>query len=1130
MNVTAVVVAHDGAPHLRTTLAALAAQTRPADAVVGVDAGSRDGAAEVLRERLGSANVTAARTPGGFGGAVRRAVEALVPAGQGAEHEWLWLLADDSAPAPDALAELLAAVERAPSVAVAGCKQLDADEPRRLLDVGLSVSRWAERLALIDIDEQDQGQHDARSDVFAVNSAGMLVRRDVWEQLGGFDPALPASGDDIDLCWRARLAGHRVVVVPSARLYRVDRPEAAGAAFAARRAEVYSRLKHAPWWQLPFQAVGALLGGLWQLLAGIVLKEPGLGMARLGASLAGLGALGHLVRGRRRAARTRKVSRSVPLALTTSRSEIWAHRRALLESTAAETDSVIGDGTGSAEGMSEPTGDSQHDFAALAVAARGWAGTGALVVAGVALLASALAFLPLLGADAASGGALLPVSPDLSDIVANATAWWAQIGAGEPGHGDPFDAVLVLLGALGLGETNRAVVIALLIAAPAAAIGAWAFAAAFTGHRAPRVLAALVWASAPALLSALAEGRLGAAVAHAALPWAALGMLRAVGGARVRGTLGAHHVPRPGSGGTPSWTAAAAGGLALAVATAGSPSLLVLAAVLVAAASLALRARARTLWWSLVPSAALALPVWTAAPEDPRAWITDPGLPLPYGAPEPWQLVLGQPSWFEPGAPLAGLASLPAGVPWSLVAALALGVPVLAAAAAAAVLLTGRRGAAARSFLAAAVVSFAFAWGISRLPTAVAGDSLAAPFAGPAVGAGVLALLAAGALGADRLLEYRREAAARPSSGDARPRLGTAATAVAAVLVALGPVAALAHWGAAGLMPAAPVAGALGPEVLVSPARERTLPATASDLGEGLQQTRTLVLRSTDAGGFSAALMRGGGTTADALSATAAASGVVGPWGSERVADDDGADAAVREAVATIAAAQGVDPGERLEQLAVGFVVLQERNGADASTAARIDAVPGLVAVGRTEAGWLWRVTPRSGTAADGLAIAHRARIVDAAGATVAFVPSGPQRVSSYVPAGTEGRRLVLAERTAPGWSATLDGRPLKASPSGWAQGFVLPAAGGHLDVRYDHPAAVPLAVLAAAVFGVTLLLSVPARARRHATGTGLGPRPPRPGAGPTSAERSAMPRPGRAVPPVSEDQEKEARRDEARV
>ncbi|WP_369047367.1 glycosyltransferase [Sinomonas sp. P10A9] len=1086
VRVTAVVVAHDGAPYLPATLAGLAGQTRPANVVMGVDAGSRDDSSELLRDALGPEHVTAVRAPGGFGGAVARGLSALPPgedSGASGTQEWLWLLHDDSAPAPDALAALLEAVEAAPRVVVAGCKQLDAESPRRLIDVGLSVSRWYERLTLVDVDEVDQGQYDARSDMFAVNSAGMLVRRDIWERLGGFDPALPATGDDVDFCLRARLADNRVVVVPAARMLHTIRPDAAGTPFAARRAEVYTRLKHTPLGLLPFHAVGALLGGLWQFLLGIVLKEPALGAAKLGASLSALSSPGRLVSGRRSARRTRRVSRSLLGTLIIPRAEIWAHRRALLESAEPDSDAIVGDGTGIADGPSEPTGDSQHDFAALAVASRGWIGTGALVVTGTALLAALVAFAPLLGAEAAVGGALLPVSTALSAVFAHATGWWTGLGAGQRGHGDPFDLVLWLFGLTGFGDTNRAVVVVLVLAAPIAGIGAWALAANLTAHRAPRTLAALVWAAAPSLILALAQGRLGAVVAHAALPWAALGMLRAVGAARVRGSVGQHHQPRRGSGGASSWTAAAAGGIALAFAAAGAPSLVPLAGAVVLVLTVALRGRARTLWWSLIPTVVLFLPLWVSAPNSPRAWITDPGVPLPVDPAPAWQLVLGQPVAFDAAAGLAAIPFLPAGVPWSLVAALLVGAPVLLVAVAGAVLLIGRRGLAARLLLLLGIAGLAYAWAVSRIPTAVAGDALAAPYAGPSVAAAFLALLIVAVLAADRLLEHRRIAAHRPPLEGTAPhqgarRISSGAIVVAYVLLAAGPVGVLAQWAASGFAHA-PASGGLGVQELVTPARARGLPATAADLGEGAQQTRTLVLRAADAGGFTATVMRGSGTTLDALSAVAASSRVVGDWGSEHVAEDDAALAAVRRAVATVGGGAAVDPGSDLRDLGIGFVVLPDSGPADDLTASHIDAVPSLVAVGHTDAGWLWRVTPQNAAPDAGFSINQRARIVDPAGVTIAAVPSGRESISADLPAGPDGRRLVLAERSDAGWEATLNGVALASTAQDWAQAFDLPAAGGHVEVRYAHPAAIPLAVVTIVGLALTLLLAIPAAARQ---------------------------------------------------
>ncbi|MDQ4503694.1 glycosyltransferase family 2 protein [Sinomonas sp. ASV322] len=1080
MHVTAVVVAHDGAAYLPRTLAAVGAQRRRPDVIVGADARSRDGSGQILRTAMGDGAVVAAGEP--FGAAVAAAV-AAVPRTGGSEprNEWLWLLRDDAAPEPEALAELLLAVERAPAVAVAGCKHVAWDDPRRLLEVGLYASRWAERLSLIDDDEQDQGQYDDRSDMFAVSAAGMLVRRDVWDALRGFDPALPLTGDDVDFCWRARLAGHRVVVVPSARMRSAaDREDHAASPFALRRAEVYSRLKHAAPWSLPFQVVAAVLGGLWTLVSGLITKEPADGAARLGGSLAALAGIGALARGRRTAAKTRAVSRGTVKGVRASREDIWSYRRAHLEADYADPERIIGDGTGSDDDRSEPTGDSDYDFASLAVSAKGWAGTGAVVVTGLALASSILALLPLLGAEAVAGGALLPVASGLGTVWQHATSWWVALGSGQPGHAGPFSLVLWLLGLLGLGDANHPVAWTLILAPALAALGAWAFTSALTAHRWPRIVAALAWAAAPSLQEAVAQGRLGAVVAHVLVPWAALGMVRAVGGARIRGTSGPSHTPFPGSGGVPSWTAAAAGGLALAGATAGSPSLLALAAVVVLVASLGLRGRARSLWFTLLPSVALFLPLWVSAPDNPRAWLADPGVPLGYVPAAPWQLALGQASAFDAASGIRGFAWLPAGLPWALVFALALGAPLVLAAAAAIVGLSGRRGASARVAGLLSVVALAVAWALGHVPTSVSGDSLVAPFAGPAVSVGVLGLLAAAVLGMDAVLE-RREAHAhvgptRPSASYAA--VGGAVIGLALVLLIAGPAANLARWAAAGLAPGAVPAGSVGSPLSVAPSRTRTLPATASDLGLGVQQTKTLVLRSTPQGGFTAALMRGSGTTLDALSAVAASSRVTGDFGAERIAADDPADATVRRVVAIVSSSSGVDPRADLDALGVGFVVLQQRDSGDAVTAGQMDAVPGLVAVGQTDVGWLWRVTPRSREAANQLEIAHRASIVDAKGAVLGYVASGAQSVDASVPAGPDGRLLVLAERSDPHWSAWVDGRQLTATAQGWSQAFTLPASGGKLEVRYEQPAAVPLGILAALIVVIALLTTVPTRVR----------------------------------------------------
>ena len=94
------------------------------------------------------------------------------------EHQvWFWLLHDDSAPAEDCLERLLTAATNARSVGIVGPKQVGWDNPELLLEVGLRATASARRANDIVPGEVDQGQHDDRSDVLAVGTAGPCGRR-----------------------------------------------------------------------------------------------------------------------------------------------------------------------------------------------------------------------------------------------------------------------------------------------------------------------------------------------------------------------------------------------------------------------------------------------------------------------------------------------------------------------------------------------------------------------------------------------------------------------------------------------------------------------------------------------------------------------------------------------------------------------------------------------------------------------------------------------------------------------------------------------------------------------------------------------------------------------------------------
>src|ERR1700722_4318189 len=198
---------------------AVAKQTRSVQRVVAVDTGSTDRSGSMLAQAFGRAAVFGMERGTGYGVAVAKALRhrsanAHVPlAGTSREDrtEWVGLLHDDSEPAPDALEQLLAGTREAPAAAVFGPKIMDWSDRDVLLEAGTTNHRARRRISATGMEPREvaQGQHDGNRDVLAVSSAGMLARRDVWDQVGGFDPGLRLFREDTDFCWRGQAAGAR---------------------------------------------------------------------------------------------------------------------------------------------------------------------------------------------------------------------------------------------------------------------------------------------------------------------------------------------------------------------------------------------------------------------------------------------------------------------------------------------------------------------------------------------------------------------------------------------------------------------------------------------------------------------------------------------------------------------------------------------------------------------------------------------------------------------------------------------------------------------------------------------------------------------------------------------------------
>ncbi len=927
--VTAILIARRGGDALQQTLDALAGQSRRPDFLVVVDAAASDAATAQLAA-VGPTQFVSAGSTVPFGELVHRALAAVpvaepVSSVYGGVDEWLWLLRHDTTPDPRALERLLGAVEIAPSVAAAGPKQLEAEHPTVIAGFGETMTQFGAAISIAER-ELDQAQHDRTSDVLAMGEAGLLVRRTAYNQVEGFDPALGSVDAALDLCVRIRLAGHRVIGVPQARIFVHEGTALAGRAGAAprvsqrglarlrRRAQLHRRLTYAPALAVPLHWLSLLPLAVARALGHLLRKRPTLVGAEFAAAL-GVAFSGSAVpNARRRLARGRTLGWAAITPLRMPRDEVRQRR-------AIERDARLS----TLENSRPPR--------------PAFAPGGAIVVVLAALLGAAL-LAPLLGAPALLGGAFVPLAPDVPTL----------LGALErtvEGGADPFSFVLALLGLTTFWQPSLSLVVLVAIALPLAALGGWWAAAELVRRPGPAAVAAVLWALAPALIVAITDGRPAALVAHLALPWLLVAAARA-----------GH-----------SWSAAAVAGLLGAVVAASAPSL-VPALVIAWVAWILINPRHVGRLLTLpVPTLALFAPlvIDQVMRGTPLGLLADPGVPAVMGASSPTGLLFGWPDLallltpLETVVPGIGAATV-AGLPVVALALAVLMLPVAVLAILGLALPEGRRGLVP---LALGGIGLLSAWGVSEFAVSVAGGQAVALDVGPALSLMTLGLVLAAAIGLDGLGAPRTAA---PGSA-AVPRSAAAVRTGRMLAASLATLAVL-----AALVVAAPAATAvLAGTATVRAGEPRTLPALVAAEALADPGLATLVLTPLESG-VAARLDHGAGRTlAEQRTLTATSvlrgSGLPGTAGS---VSDSAAAQQLADVAGNLVAPSGRDLTPELDALDVRFVLLEAGAPAPGAAAADASAV-GTAGAGAAAAGAAGAGAAEAGAAGAGSSCAATA-------------------------------------------------------------------------------------------------------------------------------------------------------------
>lgn len=661
----AVVVVHDPGPWFEDTLESFARQdypnlrflflvavddpghsTRSSDAALdGVEEGFDHDLPAIearITARLPGAFVRSAGANPGFG-SVANEVLRLVEG----DHGLFLVCHDDVAMDSDAVRLMVEELYRS-NAGVVGPKIVMWDDPRELLTVGLGVDRFGEVERAIEVGELDQEQHDGVRDVFAVPSACMLIRADLFRELGGFDEAMSFHGEDVELCWRVHHSGARVVVAPSARVrHRADlvtrRPDLPHERLAAQhRMRTVATLTGGS--RLPGRSLEMVLLTLSELVVGLFTATFGQAWASLRA-LVGLIPRTPALLARRRAVKPlrRVPEREVAGLQTRGSARLSSFLRSRDVATYVSEDSTVRRWR---DGTTAPV------IAWLCVLIGIVVGSRAFFTNGVPSVGE---FLPF------------PQSPRL--LLDSYASGWNNAGAGATSATPTGWATLAGLSGVTLfrmGLLQTLVTVGLLVVGVG---GMWKFATVFPSTRS-RVGAFGVFAASPLVGGAMAGGRFTVLVVFAATPWIIHLLRRAAGLETADPATAAFDLPD----GVIELTSAERGrrivvaGLAVALAAAFAPVIVVITALVAVCLAIG----------TLLALAPWRVAVWFAV-AGAGATVVGLLLNLPWIATWTWADLAGAPPMGDPHRGMLALASFEIGPTDFAVLAVASFVPVLVA-------------------------------------------------------------------------------------------------------------------------------------------------------------------------------------------------------------------------------------------------------------------------------------------------------------------------------------------------------------------------------------------------------------------------------------------------------------------
>ncbi len=215
-----VILNWNGRGYLENFLPFVTANTCPGAEVIVADNASTDDSISFLNEHYPQLRVIKLDKNYGFAGGYNESLRQV-------QSDYYVLLNSDVEVSPRWLEPVIELMEKDPSIGACQPKLLTYDDKSTFEYAG-GAGGWLDYLGypfargrIFDVCEEDTGQYDDAEPVFWASGAALFIRARLYHELGGLDSFFFAHMEEIDLCWRLQLAGHKIYCCPASKVFHV---------------------------------------------------------------------------------------------------------------------------------------------------------------------------------------------------------------------------------------------------------------------------------------------------------------------------------------------------------------------------------------------------------------------------------------------------------------------------------------------------------------------------------------------------------------------------------------------------------------------------------------------------------------------------------------------------------------------------------------------------------------------------------------------------------------------------------------------------------------------------------------------------------------------------------------------